>query len=137
MGGYGGFERLHFLQFLLWEGVVVLKELIFYSFSFGSMWSYLVGCGGLESTDFKVSTLGGCCGLERTDYKDTSELMSTACKLVLLLTIRCLYRGYIWTQVNQTQVSSTLDHEMPLPGGYIWAQINWTFLSTGLAHHIL
>ena len=33
------------LQFLLWEGVVVLKELIFYSFYFG-------GYGGLERTDF-------------------------------------------------------------------------------------
>ena len=44
-GGCGGLERTEFLQFLLWEGVVVLKELI-----------------------FTVSTLGGCGGLERTDF---------------------------------------------------------------------
>ena len=33
-------------NFLLWEGVVVLKELIFNSFYFGG------GCGGPERTDF-------------------------------------------------------------------------------------
>ena len=32
-------------NFILWEGVVVLKELIFNSFYFGR-------CGGLERTDF-------------------------------------------------------------------------------------
>ena len=41
---------------------VVLKELILNSF-------YLRGCGGLERTDFTISTLGGCGGLERTDFK--------------------------------------------------------------------
>ena len=34
-----GLERTDFSQFLLWEGVVVLKELIYNSFYFG-------GCGG-------------------------------------------------------------------------------------------
>ena len=29
LGGCGGLERTEFLQFLLWEGVVVLKELNF------------------------------------------------------------------------------------------------------------
>ena len=33
-------------KFLLWVGVVVLKELIFNSFYLGG------GCGGLERTDF-------------------------------------------------------------------------------------
>ena len=46
MGGCGGLERTDFEQFLLWEGVVVLKELILNSFYFG-------GCGGLERTDFE------------------------------------------------------------------------------------
>ena len=46
MGGCGGLERTDFKQFLLWEGVVVLKELILISF-------YLRGCGGLERTDFE------------------------------------------------------------------------------------
>ena len=68
--------------------------------------------------------------------------------------------GYTWAQVNQTQVSSTLDHEMPLPGGtsefrstgpklvptlyhempllvgYVWAQVNWTQVSFTLDHEM-
>ena len=32
LGGCGGLERTHFKQFLLWEGVVVLKELVLNSF---------------------------------------------------------------------------------------------------------
>ena len=28
----------------------------------------LGGCGGLERTDYSVSTLGGCGSLERTDF---------------------------------------------------------------------
>ena len=38
LGGCGGPERRHFYQFLLWEGMVVLKELIFNSFYFGQVW---------------------------------------------------------------------------------------------------
>ena len=34
LGGCGGLERTHFEQFLLSEGVVVLKELILNSFYF-------------------------------------------------------------------------------------------------------
>ena len=34
-GGCGSLERTGFLPFLLWEGEVVLKELIFYYFYFG------------------------------------------------------------------------------------------------------
>ena len=45
MGGCGGTERTNFYQFLLWKGVVVLKELI-----------------------LTVSTIGGCDGPERTDF---------------------------------------------------------------------
>ena len=38
-GGCGGLERTgFFIQFLLWEGVVVLKELIMNSFYFGRVW---------------------------------------------------------------------------------------------------
>ena len=35
LGGCGGLERTDFKQFLLWEEVVVLTELIFSSFYFG------------------------------------------------------------------------------------------------------
>ena len=31
-GGCGGLERPDFKQFLLWEGVAVLKEMVFYHF---------------------------------------------------------------------------------------------------------
>ena len=87
LGGCGGLERTDFEQFLLWEGVVVLKELILNSFYFertvfeqnlgGSGWSWknwfwtvstLGGCGGPESTDFE-QTLGGYDNLERTDFE--------------------------------------------------------------------
>ena len=44
MAGCGGLGRTDFLQFLLWEGVVVLKELI-----------------------LTISTVGGFGGLKRTD----------------------------------------------------------------------
>ena len=48
MGGCGGLERTDFSQFVLWEGVVVLKELILNSFYFGT---------GLEGTDFSQFVL--------------------------------------------------------------------------------
>ena len=38
LGGCGSLERTDFKQFLLWEGVVVLKELILNSFSFERVW---------------------------------------------------------------------------------------------------
>ena len=59
-GASGGLERSDFEQFLLWEGGVVLKELILNSFYFGRVWwswknwfwtvSTLEGCGGFEIT---------------------------------------------------------------------------------------
>ena len=79
--GCGGLERTDFLQFLLWgKSVMVLKELIFYSFYVGRVWwswknwfltvSTLGGCGGLERKIwfFTIHFLGGCGGLERTDF---------------------------------------------------------------------
>ena len=38
LGGCGSLEITDFLQFLLWAGVVDLKELIFNSFDFGQVW---------------------------------------------------------------------------------------------------
>ena len=40
---------------------MVFRELFFNSF-------YREECGGIERTDFLVSTLGGCDGLERTYF---------------------------------------------------------------------
>ena len=45
LGWCGSIERTDFYQFPLWEGVMVLKELIL-------IVSMLGGCGGLERTDF-------------------------------------------------------------------------------------
>ena len=48
-------------MFLLWESVVVFKELIFNTFYFGQVW-----CSSKNSV-LTVSTLGGCGSLQRTD----------------------------------------------------------------------
>ena len=45
MGGCGGLKKIDLQQFLLLEGVVVLKELILTIYNLGL-------CGGLERTDF-------------------------------------------------------------------------------------
>ena len=45
LGGSGCLKGTDFEQFLLWEGVVFLIELIVYSFNLGV-------CDGLEGTDF-------------------------------------------------------------------------------------
>ena len=76
----GGLERTDFEQFLLSQGVVVLKGLILNSFYFGRLWwsrkssfwtvSTLRGCGGLERTDFEHILLSeGCGGHERTGFQ--------------------------------------------------------------------
>ena len=62
LGGCGGLERSDLLQFPLWEGVVVLKDLSFSSFYFGRVW------WSWKNWFFIVSHLGGCGGLERTDF---------------------------------------------------------------------
>ena len=49
-------------MFLLWEGVVVLKEWIFKFFYFGRMW------WSRKNLFLSVSNLGGCGGLERMDF---------------------------------------------------------------------
>ena len=36
--GVGGLQRTDFCHFLIWEGVVVLKELIYNSFYFKRLW---------------------------------------------------------------------------------------------------
>ena len=51
LGGCGGLGT-DLQQFLLWDGVVLLKELIFNSFYFGR-------CGVLERTDFSQFLLLG------------------------------------------------------------------------------
>ena len=38
LGGCGGLERTDCSQFLYWEGVVVLEELLFHSFYIGKVW---------------------------------------------------------------------------------------------------
>ena len=55
-------KELFFPQFLLREGVVVLTELIFNSFHFVSVWWFS------KTSFFVVSGLGGYGGPERTDF---------------------------------------------------------------------
>ena len=62
LGGCGGLERTDVSEFLCWEGMVVLQELIFHSFYIWRVWwscknefltvSILDRCGGLQITDF-------------------------------------------------------------------------------------
>ena len=63
LGRNGGLERMDFGQFSAWEGLVVLKGLVFNSFYFDRMWwswnnwpfiiYTLVRCGGPESSCFQ------------------------------------------------------------------------------------
>ena len=63
MGGSGGLERNDFEQFLLWEGLVVLKGLILNSFYFQRVW------WSGKKWFSTISILGGCDGLERTHFE--------------------------------------------------------------------
>ena len=85
--GCGGLDRTDLKQFPLWEGAVVLKDLIFSQFLHWKNWFLTVcisgGCSGVERTDFwqflhrdnffwdwflTVIISGGCSGVERTDF---------------------------------------------------------------------
>ena len=44
LGGCGSLERTDLEQLILWEGVLVLKELTFNSFHFGTVWWYCKNC---------------------------------------------------------------------------------------------
>ena len=73
----------------------------------------------------------------KADHK--ANQMSSWPDIIPLLATRCLYWGYVWAQVNWTQVSSTLDHKMPLPGGTselgnLTENIKLTWCSTALDH---
>ena len=94
MGGCGGLERTDFEQFLLWEGVVVLKEdfeqflLILNSFYFGRVW------WSWNELIFTVSTLGGCGGLERTDF--SQFLLWEGVVVLKELILNSFYFGRVW-----------------------------------------
>ena len=95
LGGCGGLERTYFEQFLLWEGVVVMKELIFHSCYFGRVW----WCW--KNWFWTVSTLGGCGGLERTDFEQFLlwEGVVVGCSGVVVLkelTFNSFYFGRVW-----------------------------------------
>ena len=62
LGRCGGHERTDFQHILHWEGVVVLKGLIFIMFTLG-------GCGGLEGINFGYFTLPRHTGLGKTDFE--------------------------------------------------------------------
>ena len=68
MGGCGGHERTDVEQFLLWEGVVIMKELIVEQFL---LWEGVMVLKELIFKQFLNSllTLGRCGGHERTDFE--------------------------------------------------------------------
>ena len=89
LGGCGSLERTDFKQFLLWEGVVVLKELILNCFYFGRVWY------GLERTDFKQFLLWGVCGgLERTGF--LPFLLWEGVVVLKELILNSFYFGRVW-----------------------------------------
>ena len=88
LGGCDGLERTEFSQFLLWEGVVVLKELILNSFYFGR------GVVVLKELIFHSFTLGGCGGLERTDF--SQFLLWEGVVVLKELILNSFYFGRVW-----------------------------------------
>ena len=124
--GCEGLQRTHFEQFPLWDGVVVLKEMILNSFYFGMAWwswknwflsvSTLIGCGGLERTHFNsfyvkrvwgssknsfwtVSTLGWCCGPERNDFEQFPLWDGVVVLKELIL--NSFYFGMVWQVLKE------------------------------------
>ena len=95
-----------------------------------------------------------CCPPDATTGGGTSDWMSACPKgwpnvklpdVVPLLATRCLYREYIWAQVNWTYISTILGHQMPLPGGMsnwrsawpkAWPNVKLTWCSTTLGHQM-
>ena len=92
LGQCGGLERTDFEQFLLWEVVVVLKELILNSFYFGTVW------WSWKNWFWTVSTLGGCGGLERTDFEQFLLWKGVEVGVVVLkgLILNSFYFGTVW-----------------------------------------
>ena len=87
--GCGGLERTDFLQFLWGKSVMVLKELIFYSFYVGRVW------WSWKNWFLTVSTLGGCGGLERNDFL---QFIFWVDVVVLERTdfLDCFFFGWMW-----------------------------------------
>ena len=72
--------------FLIWDSLVVLKELIFNSFYFQAQ------SGGFERTDYEQLVLqaGGCAGIERTDFEQFLHWDSVEVLKELILTVDTL-----------------------------------------------
>ena len=90
MGGCGGLEITDFGQFLLWEGVAVMKELILTV-------PFLGECGGLERTDFNsFYILGGCGGLERTHFNSFYSFFWEGVVVLKELIFNSFYFERVW-----------------------------------------
>ena len=92
-GRYGGLKRTDFEDFLLWDSVLVMKELILNSFYFGRVW----WCW--KNRFWTVSTLEGCGGryggLERTDFEDF--LLWDSVVVMKELILNSFYFGRLWS----------------------------------------
>ena len=87
-GRCGGLERTAFEQFLLWEGMMVLKEPILNSFYFGRVW----WCW--KNWFWTVSTLRQCGGPERTDFEQF--LFWEGIMVLKELILNSFYFGKVW-----------------------------------------
>ena len=80
--------RTQFEHFLLWEGVVVLKEVILNSFYFGRVW------WSWNNWFWTVGTLGGWGGHERTDFEQF--LLWEGGVIMKELILNIFYFGRVW-----------------------------------------
>ena len=84
-GRCGGLERIDFEQFLLWDGVVFLKELILNSFNGGGV------------VFMKALILGQCGGLQRTELEQFLLWNGVEVGVVLkVLILNRFYFGRVW-----------------------------------------
>ena len=88
LGRCGSVERTDCEQFLLWDSVVVLKELILNSFYFGTVW------WSWKNWFWTVSTLGQCGGLERTHFEQF--LLWKGVVVLKELILNSFYFGRVW-----------------------------------------
>ena len=94
LGRYGGLERIDFKQFLYWEGVVILKELILNSFYIRKVW------WSWKNWFWTVSILRGSVGLERSDFSTVCLYWEAVVVLKELIFHSFYIRKVCWSWKN-------------------------------------
>ena len=119
LGGWGGLERTDFEQFLLWQGLMVLKELILNSFLFGRVWWYW------KNSFWTDSSLGGSGGLERTDFEQC--LLWEDVVVLKELILNSFYFGRVWWSWKKLILNSFYFGRV----GWSWKDWFWTVSTLG------